>query len=461
MIDEQDCHLQACFSYFYNVQVKTGYRDILNMAFPVMVGSIATTLLNITDSAFLGRIGEAELGASAIGGILYFVFVMIGISIGTGAQILIARRAGEKDHPAIGSIFDHSLLLLAGLSVLLFFILQVPVPSILRLAIADQHVLDATLQFINYRSYGIFFIMAATAFRSFFVGIAQTKIYGYYAFIMAGVNIILGYGFIFGHWGFPDLGIAGAGIASSLAEAIALLFLLLWLATRKGINEFGLFKFRRFDKSLVAVIVNLSLPLVVQNLLSMVAWLVFFLFIEKLGKHELAISNIVRGAYMIAMTPIWGFSVAANSMVSNVIGQDRKDDVIRLVNRILFLSFITTLVMGCLLLLFTQEILGIFTVESDLISHSLGSYHIVVLSLFFFATAIVLISAVSGTGATKMALYIEIIAILLYMVYIYYTTFISKSRVEIVWLSELVYWTFIGGAAYLYLWSNKWKSIRV
>jgi len=431
------------------------------MAFPVMIGSIATTLLNITDSAFLGRIGEVELGASAIGGILYFVFVMIGISIGTGSQILIARRAGEKDHSAIGAIFDHSLVLLIGLSLLLFFVLQVPVPAILRYSIADEHVLDATLQFIDYRSYGIFFIMAATAFRSFFVGIAQTKIYGYYAFIMAAVNIILGFVLIFGKWGFPELGIAGAGIASSLAEAFALVFLLLWLATRKGINEFQLFKFKRPDKQLIGSILNLSLPLVVQNLLSMVAWLVFFLFIEKLGKHELAISNVVRGAYMIAMTPIWGFSVAANSMVSNIIGQGRKEEVLQLVNRILLLSFWTTLLMAVLLFLFTDQVLGIFTTDTILLADSLGSYRIVIISLFFFSSAIVLISAVSGTGATKMALKVEIIAILLYMFYIYYTTFIALSTVETVWLSELVYWTFIGGASYLYLLSNKWKSIQV
>jgi len=431
------------------------------MALPVMIGSIATTLLNITDSAFLGRIGEAELGASAIGGVLYFVFVMIGISIGTGAQILIARRAGEKDHPAIGSIFDHSLLLLLGLSVILFFILQVPVPVILRFSIADEHVLEATLKFINYRSYGIFFIMGATAFRSFFVGIAQTKIYGYYAFIMAAVNIVLGFALIFGKWGSPALGIAGAGIASSLAEAIALIFLLVWLATRKGINEFQLFKLKRIDKSLIDSILNLSLPLVVQNLLSMVAWLIFFLFIEKLGKHELAISNVVRGAYMIAMTPIWGFSVAANSMVSNIIGQNLKEAVIGLINKILAMTFITTVLMSSILLLFSDSILGIFSTDQLLLKHSLSSYYVVVVSLFFFATAIVLISAVSGTGATRTALNIEIIAILLYMVYIYYTTFISKSSVEVVWLSELVYWTFIGGASYLYLWSGKWKSIRV
>jgi Na+-driven multidrug efflux pump len=193
----------------------------------------------------------------------------------------------------------------------------------------------------------------------------------------------------------------------------------------------------------------------------MVAWLIFFLFIEKLGKHELAISNVVRGAYMIAMTPIWGFSVAANSMVSNIIGQNLREAVIGLINKILAMTFITTILMCSILLLFSEFILGIFSTDQLLLEHSLGSYYVVVISLFFFATAIVLISAVSGTGATRTALNIEIIAILLYMVYIYYTTFISKSSVEVVWLSELVYWTFIGGASYLFLWSGKWKSIRV
>ena len=102
------------------MQVNTSYRDIFNMAYPVMAGSIATTLINITDSAFLGRIGEVELGASAIGGILYFVFVMIGMAVGTGSQILMARRSGEKNDSAIGAIFDQSMLLMLLLSVVIF-----------------------------------------------------------------------------------------------------------------------------------------------------------------------------------------------------------------------------------------------------------------------------------------------------------------------------------------------------
>src|SRR3954466_9289225 len=94
------------------------------MAYPVMIGSLAITVLNITDTIFLGRVGEVELGAAALGGVFYFVMAMIGVAVGTGTQIQIARRAGEKDHKAIGEIFDHSLYIFLVLSVILFIILK-------------------------------------------------------------------------------------------------------------------------------------------------------------------------------------------------------------------------------------------------------------------------------------------------------------------------------------------------
>src|SRR6267154_181456 len=106
------------------MQVNTSYRDIWKMAYPVMIGSIAITLLNITDTIYLGRVGEVELGASALGGVFYFVTVMIGVAVGIGTQIQIARRAGEKNHSAIGEIFDHSVYIFLGLSIVQFIILR-------------------------------------------------------------------------------------------------------------------------------------------------------------------------------------------------------------------------------------------------------------------------------------------------------------------------------------------------
>src|SRR4029078_402120 len=118
----------------------------------------------------------------------------------------------------------------------------------------------------------IFFILLATVFRSFYVGIAQPKVYGYYSFLMAAVNMFLGYLLIFGNFGFPQMGIAGAGLASSVAECMAFIFLALYTMLKPNIREFRLFRFEKLKGHLIRQNLELSAPLVVQNILSMGAW---------------------------------------------------------------------------------------------------------------------------------------------------------------------------------------------
>ena len=430
------------------------------MAMPVIFGAFAITLVNITDTAFLGRIGETELGASAVGGILYFVFAMIGVSIGTGTQIIISRRKGENNDSSIGQIFDQSIIILFITGLVLFVFLKWIAPPLLPLILNQPELVESTREFLAYRSYGIFFILTATAFRSLFVGIALPKIYGTYSFLMAGINIVLGYAMIFGNWGFPKMGIAGAGLASSIAELLSLLFIWGYTFLNKGLKQYKLFKFESFKKELTIKIFELSSPIIVQNLLSMGAWFLFFVFIEKIGSHELAISNIVRGAYMISMTPFWGFSVAANSMVSNVIGQGKKEEVLGLVQKIIKLTLVVSLLMIVVNLIFPVQILSIFTNDIKLINDSMGCLQIVDIALIFFGFAIVSINAVSGTGATKVALYIEIAAIFIYILYAYLMTFVFKGTVEMVWFSEVLYWLFAGVVCYWYIRSGTWKKLK-
>ena len=443
------------------MQVSTSYRDILKIAGPVIIGSIAVTVLNITDTAFLGRVGETELGASAVGGVLYFVFVMIGLSIGTGAQILIARRSGEKKDGEIGEIFDHTFLILLFLSLFLFAILKWGSSLILPVIISSEELIHATEEFLKYRSYGLIFVMTATVFRSFYVGIAQPMVFGIYSFLMAGINMVICYALIFGNFGFEAMGIAGAGLASSIAEFSALIFLFIYTIYKSAMIKYNLFRFKKFNKTMFVRIMDLSLPLVVQNLLSMGSWFIFFVFIEKIGKHELASSNIVRGAYMINMTPIWGFSVAANSMISNIIGQDKKSEVMGLLNRIIRFTLYISAIMIVLNLLFPYQLLHLFTNDTQLVKDSLSSLQVINIAMIFFSFAIVSISAVSGTGATRMALYIEIAAILIYLVYNYLVTFVFNGGVELLWMSEVIYWVFTGIASYIYMRSLKWQSIKV
>ncbi len=444
-----------------SLQVNTSYRDIWKMAYPVIIGSIAVTILNITDTIYLGRVGEVELGASAIGGVFYFVMAMIGIAIGIGTQIQIARRAGEKNESAIGEIFDHSLIIFFVLSMILFCVLKFLAPFIFRQALDSDEIIEASIKFLKYRSFGIFSIMIATSFRSFYVGIASPRVYGTYSAIMAMVNILLGYMLIFGNFGFPKMGIEGAGIASSIAEFVGVVYLFIYTALKKGIKKFRLFRFQEFKFELISKTLSLSAPLVVQNLISMGSWFIFFVFIEKMGQHSLAISNVVRSAYMVGMTPIWGFSVAANSMVSNIIGQNKSDEVVSFVKRVIAFALSVSMIMVILTLVFPHALLNLFTSDQQLIEDSMGSLRMVDLAMLFFAFAIVGISSVSGTGATKAALLIEVAAIVIYLLYNYIVVFQFNWKAEAVWFSEVIYWAFTGTASYLYLKTSRWKRIII
>lgn len=443
------------------MQVQATYKDILRIAYPVVLGSISITVLNVTDTIFLGRVGETELGAAGLGGVFYFVLAMIGVAISMGAQILIARRAGEKNDDAIGEIFDHSFIILVLIGILLFAFMEFLSPSLLNVIVSDDTTRSAVTLFLHYRAYGLIALLCSLAFRSFYIGIALPKVHGIYSAIMAVINVVLNWALIFGNLGFAKMGIAGAAIASSVSEWAALVFLFIYTFAKHDVKKFRLFRFSNFDFEEVKKIFSLSAPLVFQNLISMGAWFVFFIFIEKMGKHQLAISNLARSAYMVSMTPVWGFSVAANSMVSNIIGQKKSDEIMPLIKKVLVLSTLTTLVMIVLNIFIPEVILSTFTKDKILIADSVGVLQMVNLAMIFFSAAIVCISAVSGTGATSTALLIEIGAILIYMIYIYTIVFALHGSLELAWLAETIYWIFTGVACFVFLRSGRWKKISI
>jgi len=189
------------------------YRKIWNISYPIILSLLAQNIITVIDTAFLGRVGEVELGASAIGGLFYFSLFMLGFGFATGAQILMARRNGEKDYPAIGRIFDHTMYIFITMSGVLIILILLFSPIFLRFFISSKEICNASIQYLDFRMWGILFAFTNVAFRAFFVGITKTKLLGYSALIMAIVNIVLDYLLIFGNFGFPEIGIAGAALA--------------------------------------------------------------------------------------------------------------------------------------------------------------------------------------------------------------------------------------------------------
>ncbi len=440
------------------MQVKATYQNIWAISYPIMLGALAQTVLGLTDTAFLARVGEVELGASAIAGVFYFVLVMLGMSISIGAQIMMSRRAGENNRQGIGFIFDHAIIILFSMSVILFLMMQFVAPAFFKHILKSEAIYQASVTFIYYRSFGIFFILLTNCFRSFYTSISLTKVITYNAILLTSLNIFLAYAMIFGHFGFKAEGIAGAGKASAIAELCSLVYMVIYTALKKDIKSFGLFRFKGMLKKMYADLLNISSPIFFQNLVSMGAWFLFFVFIESIGQHELAISNVVRSAYMVLMTPIWGYSSATNSMVSNLMGQKKEHEVLGLIRKIVIMSLATTACMFLINLINYRFILELTSSDVQLVNHCMASYNMVWAGMFIFSASIVMLMGVSGTGKTKVTMMIEVFNIFIYMVYVYVTAVVIHTQLQIVWAAEIIYWFIMAVCAYLYLRSGKWKT---
>ena len=184
-------------------------REIWDIAWPVLLSLLAQHIVGVTDTAFLGRVGEVELGASAIGGVFYLILFMVGFGFTIGVQILVARRYGEKNYDSIGAIFDNSFYFIGLFSLLVTVVVFFFGGAFLRLFLTSDAICQASSVFLKYRVLGLFFASCAMLFRSFYTGISFTKYLSISAAIMAVLNIFLDYLLIFGHGGFPKLGIQG------------------------------------------------------------------------------------------------------------------------------------------------------------------------------------------------------------------------------------------------------------
>lgn len=443
------------------MKTKVTYKEIWKIAYPIILGSIVQNIISVTDTAFLGRVGEIELGSAAIGGVFYLTLIMLGFGFSVGSQIIVARRFGENKPKEIGKNIEHSHYFLIGLSILILVSIYPHIQTILSRVLKSKDIVSATTEYLDYRIFGLFFAYLNFGFRAFYIGIARTKVITYTTIFMAITNVFFDYALIFGNFGFPEYGIAGAAIASVIAEVSALVFFIIYTLKFVDLDFFGLFKFEKFSFPFLKRILKVAFPMMMQNFISFIGWFFFFLFVEKMGEHSLAISNIIRSVYVVMLIPIWGFASATNSLVSFVIGNNRKEEVLPIVFKILKLSLFGIFFLVLLNVSFPELILSIYTNDPVLIKDSLPVLYIVSISSFCIAYGFVFFSGVSGTGMTKVSFLIESFVILLYVFYTYLIVNVKNTSVELVWTVEIIYGFIIGTISFLYLKKGNWQDRKI
>lgn len=426
-----------------------------------MLSLLAQNIIQVIDTAFLGRVGEVELGASALAGVIYIAIYTIGFGFSMGSQILIGRRNGEGDYRKIGDIVIQGAIFLLIPAILLIPLLRYGAVHWLPAMFESKEVAGAVTDYLEWRFFGIIFSFVNLMFRAFYIGTARTKVLTVNAVVMAVTNIVFDYGLIFGNLGMPEMGMAGAAIASVIAEFASTVFFLLY--TRKSVNleKYG-FKKINFQWSVIKKILDISLFMMVQYLISIVTWMLFFVFIENyMGERPLAVTNIVRSFYTIFTIPSHALGSVASTLVSNTIGAGKREEVMGLIKRI---SLISLGMMGCVIAvasLFPRTMIHLYTDNPSLINETVLPLYVLISSLPFYSVGSVLFNAVSGTGNTRTALKFEMITLLFYVSYMWFVIIYMRCSVAVAWTTEHVYWIFLTTLSFIYLRSGKWKEREI
>jgi len=435
-------------------------RTVIHLAYPVSLGMLSITLLSVVDTAMLGRLGSLPLAAAGISGVGYFAVVFSLAGIGVGVQTLTSRRYGEGHLLQCGNVLNAGLLL-ALVGGIPLVIASTWIASIISPFLShDPQVAQLGAIYLRYRFLGAAFLLLNMVYRGFFSGVGDTRQLMTSAILVTIANILLDYALIFGHWGLPQMGIAGAAIASSLATGIGTLYLAGVSLSQRYRERFH--SYHHLSLPWFFPIFRLSLPVIGQRFISNGSFFALFSIVSRIGTLELAASNIIRSVYGLSIMPAIGIGVAAATLVGQNLGRKSPEEAEGFGREAAKLAAYMMAVIGLLFLVFPREIFSIYTTDTAVIA--LGRLPLAMLGVIqaFAGVALVIGQALQGAGNTRYVMLVELgVCSLLYLPLAYLFGLHLGFGIVGAWSGEFAYWLTL---AFLLGWKFKrgtWKKIRV
>jgi putative MATE family efflux protein len=424
-------------------QLKATYKEILTISLPLILGNLAWTSNGVFDTIFVGNLGKVELDAIGFASIFYSVLFMAGFSFTRGTQMLVARRMGELNKHEVGNIVDTTIIAMLGVALIFFALIRGFTHEILGFMLTNEDIIQKCEVFLSYRIWGLIPSFISFVFIAFYSGIGRTQILAASVAVMTFFNVFLNYGLVYGKFGLPEIGIGGSGMATSISETLAVLVLFGGTFHKSRIHEFFLFKFKQFDGKLMLRMSNIAVPLMLQTLAAVGAWLFLFARIETvLGKDALAISSIFRQLILFFTIPTWSLGSAANTIISNMVGQRDFGSVKLAIRRLSLISLAFALISCALIYFFPEFCIGIFTSKQDIALIPMAKEIVPVIFVVFVIMSFtnILFNGVISLGDLYIALGIQVVTVIIYIAYFQFmftTSFVSTFWI---WTAEWVYW---------------------
>lgn len=440
-----------------DLRVKVNNRQILSIALPITLAIFIPQLNMLINSIFLGHLSDKALGNAGITGVFYLIFAVAGNGLNNALQTVFSKYAGSGESNLFHIILTQGIRICLQFALVCILFTWLIAPFIMR-SVADPAAYPQEMSFLKIRILGLPFLYLFQMGNAFLVASLNSRYLMIGFIIEAIINILFDYLLIFGKWGFPQMGFNGAAVASVIAEFAGMIVVYLVIIQTGLKSRYQLLKNFIYDKKTSKEIFTVAVPLVMQYIISITTWLIFFLLVESKGSMAKSISNVMRNVFGLVGVFVWALASTSNAMVSNLMGQRREDLVLEAIKKISYWS-LGLCAFTCLLLnIFPELFFRLFGQDEVFVQAAIPVVRVVSLGMIFMSIANIWLNGVTGTGKTKVNLMIEIIAITLYLIYTWIFMKVHYISLAMAWSNEFIYWTSIFTMAFLFLKSGRWKT---
>ncbi|MFA5291584.1 MAG: MATE family efflux transporter [Phycisphaerae bacterium] len=445
-----------------------GCKEVLKIAFPLILSTSAMTLQMFVDRVFLMWYDQNAMSAAMLGGILSFVFFSFFLGTASYANTFVSQYDGAKMKNRIGPSVWQSVYFSIGAGLIMAAIALFARPLI-TLVGHEPAIAGYELVYFRILLLGALPGIIDASLSCFLTGRGKTWTVLWINVFKTVLNAVLDYAMIFGHFGFPKWGIGGAAIATVIASAatcVIYFIVFLWPAHRRDFCTSNYV----FDKDLFGRLMKFGIPSGVQFMLDILGFTLFVVFVGRIDAVSFAASSMVLQINTLSFMPMIGFGIATGILVGRALGADKPHIAQKVTWSAARLTFGYMIVIAAGYWLFPD--LFMLPFEAKASAEQMEAMRPIAKTLLYFVSFycifdtgnIIFSAALKGAGDTKFVMYISIWLNWIIMVIPSWAavTFLhGRARLYIAWAALAGYVCALAILFLLRFLAGKWKTMRV
>ena len=438
---------------------------IVLLAIPMILELSLESVFAVVDMYFVSHLKSGAKEAMATVGLTESVIAIVytlAIGLSTAATAMVARRIGEKDPEAAAHAGAQSILIAMAVTVVISILGAIFAPDILKLMGAAPEVIKEGSSFARIMLGGSIVIILLFLINGIFRGAGDATMAMRSLWIASIINIFLCPMLIYGYGPFPELGLKGAAIATTIGRGIGVIYQCYHLFGGKRIIHLVRHHFK-WDAPVIKTLVEVAWPATSQFFIQSGSWIILSYLVSKTGStdasagYQVAIRNVV-----FFILPAWGLSNAAATLVGQNLGAKQPD---RAAKSVLLTTKYNAIFMGIVMLLFlflASPIMSIFTKETEVHRYGVSALQIIGAGYIFYGIGMVMIQALNGAGDSKTPTIINLFGFWFFQIPLAWILAKGFNMGPVgAFIAIPVAETFLALAAWYYFKLGKWKEVKI